>query len=162
MLHLRPRRIRSEASQPWMYRFPLFWVHPELRSLQRAGTRVRLTGSSPRRPGTTPHVIAATHQTTERRKAMSTLDSPAPVTTYGTPATGVRNGVGTAALVLGILAIVLSWTVLGGIVLGVLAVIFGIVGRGRANRGEATNRGSATAGIVTGVIGVVLAGALIA
>lgn len=93
---------------------------------------------------------------------MSTLDSSAPVTTYGTPATGIRNGAGTAALVLGIIAIVLSWTVVGGIVLGILAVVFGIVGRGRASRGEATNRGSATAGIVTGVIGVVLAGALIA
>src|SRR5665213_3215703 len=76
----------------------------------------------------------------ERRKAMSTIDSSAPVTTYGTPATGVRNGLGTTALVLGVIAVVLSWTVVGGIILGVLAVVFGIVGRGRAKRGEATNR----------------------
>ena len=93
---------------------------------------------------------------------MSTIDSSAPVTTYGTPATGVRNGLGTTALVLGVIAVVLSWTVVGGIILGVLAVVFGIVGRGRAKRGEATNRKSATAGIVTGVVGIVLAGALIA
>jgi hypothetical protein len=93
---------------------------------------------------------------------MSTIDSSAPAATYGTPATGARNGSGTAALVLGIVAVVLCWSVVGGIVLGILAVIFGIVGRGRANRGEATNRGSATAGIVTGVIGIILAGALIA
>jgi hypothetical protein len=92
---------------------------------------------------------------------MATTDNPAPVT-YGTPATGVRNGMGTAALVLGILAVLLCWSVVGGILLGILAIIFGAVGRGRANRGEATNKGSATAGIVTGVIGVILSGALIA
>ena len=93
---------------------------------------------------------------------MATMDGSAPVTTYGTPATGVRNGPGTAALVLGIIAVVLSWTVVGGIVLGILAVVFGIVGRGRVKRGEADNRRSTNAGIITGVVGIVLAGGLIA
>jgi hypothetical protein len=93
---------------------------------------------------------------------MSTTDGSAPAATYGAPATAIRNAPGTAALVLGILAIVLSWTVIGGIVLGILAVVFGIVGRGRVKRGEADNRRSTNAGIITGVVGVVLAGALIA
>ncbi len=74
----------------------------------------------------------------------------------------MRNGPGTAALVLGIIAVVLCWTVVGGIVLGLLAVIFGFVGRGRVKRGEANNRRGANAGIVTGIIGIVLAGGLIA
>lgn len=72
-----------------------------------------------------------------------------------------RNGLGTAALVLGILAVVTSWTVFGGVVLGILAIVFGIVGRGRARRGEATNKGSATAGLVLGAIGLLLSVALI-
>lgn len=67
-----------------------------------------------------------------------------------------RNGFGVTALVLGILALVLCWTVLGGIILGVLALIFGIVGLVRANRGEATNKGMSISGIVTGAIGLVV------
>jgi heme/copper-type cytochrome/quinol oxidase subunit 2 len=73
-----------------------------------------------------------------------------------------RNGFGVAALVLGLLALVSSWTIIGGIVLGILAVIFGVLGRGRARRGEATNGGFSVAGIVLGVIGALIAVALIA
>jgi hypothetical protein len=57
---------------------------------------------------------------------MATTDSSAPVTSYGTPATGIRNGPGTAALVLGIIAIVLSWTVVGGIVLAGGLIALGV------------------------------------
>jgi uncharacterized protein DUF4190 len=89
------------------------------------------------------------------------IDGSPPVT-YGIPGKGLRNGPGTAALVLGIVAVVLSWTVVGGIVLGILAVIFGTVGRVRVKHGEADNRRSANAGIITGVVGIVLAGGLIA
>ena len=92
---------------------------------------------------------------------MSTLDSPAPAS-YGTPGTAMRNGPGTAALALGIIAVVLSWTVIGGIVLGILAVVFGFVGRGRVKRGEADNRRGANAGIITGIVAIILAGGLIA
>ena len=67
----------------------------------------------------------------------------------------------TAALVLGILALVTSFTVIGGIVLGILAVVFGALGRRRARAG-APGGGRAVAGIVTGVIGLLLAVALIA
>ncbi|MEW2505754.1 DUF4190 domain-containing protein [Amycolatopsis sp. CA-161197] len=67
-----------------------------------------------------------------------------------------RNGFGVTALVLGIIALVLCWTVWGGIILGVLALIFGILGVKRANRREATNKGAAIAGIVTGSIGLVI------
>jgi hypothetical protein len=46
---------------------------------------------------------------------------------YG-PATRPRNGFGVAALVLGILALLLSWTIIGGVLLGALALIFGVLG----------------------------------
>ncbi|QRP46928.1 DUF4190 domain-containing protein [Amycolatopsis sp. FDAARGOS 1241] len=75
---------------------------------------------------------------------------------YGQPVVAPRNGFGVTALVLGILALVLCWTVWGGIVLGVLALVFGILGVKRANRREATNKGVAVSGIVTGSIGLVI------
>ena len=78
-------------------------------------------------------------------------------TGYGTPVVAVRNGFGTAALVLGILSIPGAFTVIGGVLLGILAIIFGAIGRGRASRGQATNGGSALAGIITGAVGLVLA-----
>ncbi|MBT3072284.1 DUF4190 domain-containing protein [Streptomyces sp. CYG20] len=66
------------------------------------------------------------------------------------------NGLGTAALVLGIISVV-GFCMYGvNIVLGILALIFGIIGLGRAKRGEATNRGMAIAGIITGSVGIVL------
>lgn len=67
-----------------------------------------------------------------------------------------RNGLGIAALVLGILSIVLFFTVIGGIVLGIAAIVLGFIGRGRAKRGEASNGGMAIAGILTGLIGILI------
>ncbi|MFF5855026.1 DUF4190 domain-containing protein [Streptomyces sp. NPDC012751] len=66
------------------------------------------------------------------------------------------NGMGTASLVLGILAAVgfVAWPI--ALVLGILAVIFGAIGRGKAKRGEATNPGVALAGIICGAAGIVL------
>lgn len=76
---------------------------------------------------------------------------------YGAPMRRARNGFGIAALILGLLALVLSWTIIGGIVLGLLALIFGLLGRARVKRGEATNGGLSVAGIVLGIIGLLIA-----
>jgi hypothetical protein len=81
--------------------------------------------------------------------------------TYGAPGAPapVRNGLGTAALVLGIIGAVtgfvplLFW--LGGL-LGLLALVLGLMGRGRAKRGEATNKGAATAGAILGLIAMIV------
>jgi hypothetical protein len=67
-----------------------------------------------------------------------------------------RNGMGIAALVFGILAILFCWSAVGGIVFGILAIILGAMGAGRARRGVATNRGVAIAGIITGVLGLIV------
>jgi heme/copper-type cytochrome/quinol oxidase subunit 2 len=88
-------------------------------------------------------------------------------TTYNAPtATGPdasnRNGLGTAALVVGIIALLSCWTIIGGVVLGILAIVFGFIGRGRANRGEATNGGLAVAGLTLGVVGLVVAIVIVA
>lgn len=72
-----------------------------------------------------------------------------------------RNGMGIAALVLGLFAVLLSWTIIGGILLGILALIFGLVGRSRAKRGEATNGGVSVAGAVVGVVGLLISVGLV-
>ncbi|MQY39301.1 hypothetical protein SRB17_73230 [Streptomyces sp. RB17] len=78
---------------------------------------------------------------------------------YGWPGMPMapQNGMGTAAMVLGILSLCL-FCLYGvvSVVLGILAVVFGIKGRRRADRGEATNHGQAQAGLIMGVIGIVL------
>ncbi len=66
-----------------------------------------------------------------------------------------RNGLGIAALVLGILALLTGLFLIGGL-LGIAAIVLGVLGRGRAKRGEATNGGLAVAGIVLGVLGLLL------
>ena len=62
---------------------------------------------------------------------------------------------------LGILALLLGFFVIGGL-LGIVAIVLGVMGRRRAKRGEATNGGMAIAGIVLGVLSIVLAGLVIA
>jgi hypothetical protein len=76
------------------------------------------------------------------------------------PVMAPRNGVGTAAGVLGILAVILTFIPYAsfiGIVLGILAVIFGGVGISRANRIGGAGKGMAVTGLVLGLIAVVLA-----
>ncbi|MER8046376.1 DUF4190 domain-containing protein [Streptomyces sp. NPDC094032] len=72
------------------------------------------------------------------------------------------NGMGTTAMVLGIIAVA-GFCMYGlGIILGVLALIFGIIGMKKANRGEATNRGMALAGVVLGSIGILVSAVFVA
>ena len=66
-----------------------------------------------------------------------------------------RNGLGTAALVLSIIGVLLCWTVFGGIILGLVAVILGFVGYSRVKRNEATNGGVAIAGIILGFLAMI-------
>ncbi|WP_196218074.1 DUF4190 domain-containing protein [Streptomyces blattellae] len=66
------------------------------------------------------------------------------------------NGMGTASLVLGIIAAVFFCLWPLAIVLGILAVIFGALGRARARRGESTNPGQALGGIICGAVGIAL------
>jgi uncharacterized protein DUF4190 len=67
-----------------------------------------------------------------------------------------KDGLGIAALVVAILGLVFCWSVVLGIVLGVVAVILGFVGRGRVKSGEASNGGVALAGIVLGALAIVV------
>ncbi|QDY76101.1 DUF4190 domain-containing protein [Streptomyces qinzhouensis] len=68
-----------------------------------------------------------------------------------------QNGKGLTAMVLGLSALS-SFYLYGvaGIILGTLAVVFGVIGSRKAKRGEADNAGQARIGIITGAIGLVL------
>ena len=79
---------------------------------------------------------------------------------YGAPP---KNGMGTAALVLGIIGVVLAVLFFPlGILLGVVAAVLGYLGRKKAARREATNRGQATAGLVLGLVAILVGGLIAA
>ena len=82
-----------------------------------------------------------------------TLDTP-PVRRYGA-------GLATTALVLGIIALLSSITVIGGIVFGLLALVFGFLGLRRTKLG-APGKGRAVTGMVTGALGLVVSVVLVA
>jgi hypothetical protein len=100
--------------------------------------------------------------------------APAYGSPYGQPGPGQgsygasaqpRNGLSTAALVLGVLGLLSVITLVTfpiGIVLALLAVVLGVIGRRRAKRGEATNGGLALAGLILGVLSLVIGAAIIA
>ena len=75
---------------------------------------------------------------------------------YGGYGRQAKNGMGIAALVLGIIGLLSSFFLVGGL-FGLLAVIFGVMGRGRAKRGEATNGGMALAGLILGALALAIA-----
>ena len=91
---------------------------------------------------------------------------PMPYAGQPPPSAPLRNGMGITALVLAIIGLLICWIPFVGflgLVLGIVAVILGIVGRGRVKRGEADNGGIALAGIVLGefaVLGAIAAAAI--
>jgi hypothetical protein len=66
-----------------------------------------------------------------------------------------RNGLGTASLIVGVLALVTSVSVCGGFLLGPVAIGLGIPALARVSRGHANNGGAATAGIILGLAALV-------
>lgn len=79
-------------------------------------------------------------------------------TPYGTnvPGRTLPKGLAIASLVLGILGLVTSFFLFGG-VLGLIAVILGIVALSKIKKGEADGKGMAIGGLVTGAIAILIA-----
>lgn len=77
----------------------------------------------------------------------------------GSPERRLRNGSGTAALVIGVLSLVLAILVVFaplGAALGVVGAIFGVIGLVRVNHGLADNQGYAIGGLVTSLAGLLI------
>ena len=87
---------------------------------------------------------------------------PQPYSGWAPSPAGPKNGLGTASLVLAIIALVLVWSVIGGVITGIVAVAIGFAARGRVKRGEANNDGVAIAGIVLGILAIIAGLAFIA
>jgi hypothetical protein len=87
---------------------------------------------------------------------------PHPYSGYPPPPLVRRNGLGITSLVLAIIALISVWSVAGGIILGIAAVVIGFVAWGRVKRGQANNGGVAIAGIVLGALAVIVGLAFIA
>ncbi|MFJ4595356.1 MULTISPECIES: DUF4190 domain-containing protein [unclassified Kitasatospora] len=78
---------------------------------------------------------------------------------YPMPAPQPRNGLGTAAMVLGIVGGVLSLAVIFfwlSWLPALLAVVFGAIGLGYVRKGLATNRAMALAGVILGISGLLV------
>jgi Domain of unknown function (DUF4190) len=78
---------------------------------------------------------------------------PQPPVPPGLP--GQTNGMAITGMVCGILGIVLFWIPYVGVILGILGLVFGFLGRSRAAQLGGVGQGMAVAGIVTGAIAVV-------
>jgi hypothetical protein len=74
---------------------------------------------------------------------------------YGDPTSRPKNGMGVAGLVLGILALLSSWFVLG-LPLAIVGLILSIVGLRRVRSGRATNRGVALGGVIVNAVALLL------
>ena len=89
-----------------------------------------------------------------------TAPPPPPASRSDYRTTEPRNGVGVAALVFGVVSLVLAVLVFFSpfsFILGPIAVILGIIGMSRASKGVATNRGQAAAGLITGILSILVA-----
>jgi hypothetical protein len=72
------------------------------------------------------------------------------------------SGMAITALILGIIALLSCWTIIGGILFGLIAIVLGFIASRRAKRGEAGGRGMAITGIVLGALGLVLSVVIVA
>jgi hypothetical protein len=64
-----------------------------------------------------------------------------------------RNEFGVASLLLGLVALITCWLMIG-VPFGIAAIITGDIGRGRVKRGEANNPRIATAGMALGAVAI--------
>ncbi|OCC12479.1 DUF4190 domain-containing protein [Streptomyces sp. PTY087I2] len=74
---------------------------------------------------------------------------------YGGPPPARTNGFAVAALVLGLLACLFFWTIVGGLLLGLLAVVFGVIAALRTRQGRAPRRVMAIVGAAFGALGLI-------
>ena len=87
---------------------------------------------------------------------MSQVPPPAAPMNYSSPGPQKSQGLAIGALICGILSIVLFCFQIIAIPLALVAIILGIIGMGKAKRGEATGEGMAKTGMILGIVGIAL------
>lgn len=80
-----------------------------------------------------------------------------PIDDGGAPPIPRSNGVATAAMICGIVGLLTSWIPLVGLLILVVAIVLGVIGLTNSAAKAGVGKGPATAGIVMGAVGVVLA-----
>jgi hypothetical protein len=66
-----------------------------------------------------------------------------------------NNALGLISLILGIISVVVACCG-AGILFGAVAAVLGYLGKQKADKGEATNKGQANAGLILGIIGAAI------
>ncbi|WP_063764359.1 hypothetical protein [Kitasatospora purpeofusca] len=106
-------------------------------------------------------------ESTDPWRAPATESAPAPAPAlrppYPLPGPGPRNGMGVAAMVLGIIGMVLALTLIlfwFAWLPALVGVVLGVLGLRLCRRGAATNRGTALAGVILGVLALLVSGAV--
>lgn len=85
---------------------------------------------------------------------------PGPHPEFPPPSRTRANGLGVASLVCGTVGLLLSPLPFVGLSIGIVALVLGLVARGRIKRGAAGSRGGVVAGIVLATAAVVVGGAV--
>ena len=107
-----------------------------------------------------PSELELTHSNPQAPAPAPAPAAPAQAYPYSTPGAIVSNGMATTGGVLGIVGFVLSWIpllgILVGLVIGILAIVFGSIGISRSGRlPGAVGRGMAITGLVLGILTVI-------
>jgi hypothetical protein len=93
------------------------------------------------------------------------MTSPQPPAIHSERAFSPRNGVGTAGFVLGLLGFLFSFIPVIGVIawpLVILGLVLALIGLGNANKGRATNKSLAIAGVVLSALGLLVCVAWVA
>ena len=97
------------------------------------------------------------HTTTTPPREPAAAPSASPVDAHAAPVSETResSGKATAAMVLGILGVVAGIVIpIGGLILGIIAIVFGKQARDETASGRKSGRGKAQAGFVLGIVAV--------
>ena len=103
---------------------------------------------------------AAASPTTKAAEEPATAPSASPVDAHASPVaeTKERSGKATAAMVLGIIGVLGAFLIaVVGLILGVIAIVFGRQAREETGSGRKSGRGQAQAGFVLGIVAIAAA-----
>jgi len=102
--------------------------------------------------------MAAAHPDTTTTTTERTHANASPLDRHAPPTAGSakRSGRAMTALIIGIISIPAAVIALLGVVLGIIAIVLGATARSDARRNRLLGEGQATAGLICGIVGLIL------